>query len=314
MTPVHAYSRGMRLRDMCASLSFLALTALAPGASASDGGAALRLGVFASDDADDTFVLKTTAGGLLGYHSPDRYHGIVVEDVQIRPAGGAQWRDQRAYYAFATGETWKSKGLLGTDGDTLVGSVSTVREGRIRQEYFVERDLLETEQGIAGLYYTFAGAAYDIPLGRSDRHQVTALVGAQDFTGSNFRSHVRARYVAVVRPDLGLSVQLRARAFHNSTPFEFDYYSPEWFAEALPVVQIRRFRQRWMYAAAVGWGRQRDSESAWRDARLIEASITSPRAVGRGYLRASAVYSNTPIGAGASYGYRQLAVEWIVPF
>jgi hypothetical protein len=115
-------------------------------------------------------------------------------------------------------------------------------------------------------------------------------------------------------PNWGLSAQLRVRAFHNSNPSEFDYYSPRWFAEALPVIQLRRFRSRWMYSASLGWGWQRDSGSATRSSRLLEAGITSPRKGADWYLRATASYSNTPTGTGQSYGYRQLIVEWIKPF
>lgn len=295
-------------------LTVLALvTAWAVPTVASAAEPALRLGVFASDDADDTSVVRTSVGALFSYSSPDRYQGLVLEDVRIRPTGGERWDDQRTYYAFAAGDTWKWTGQVGTDGDTLLGSVSTVRQGAVRQEYFAERDILETARGVDGLYYTFVGAAYDIPLAADERYQITAMAGAQAFSGDNLRSHLRGRYIAVLKQEWGLSAQLRTRAFHNSAPFEYDYYSPRWFVEAMPTVQVRRFHGGWMYAAALGWGRQRDSESGWRDARLVEASVTSPRVEGRSYLRVNASYSNTPIGVGTSYGYRQLMLEWIRP-
>jgi hypothetical protein len=305
-------ARPTRLRALACAL----LLAHAGAASAQEslgGQTAFRTGVFASDDADDTTVLKASAGVVFDWVDVDHYRGVVVEDVRIRPLGGAQYDEQRMYLTAAGGNGLKWKAHVGTDGDTLLGNASLVFQGHVGQEYFVERDLLETRQGIEGLHHTFVGGAWDVPLGRSDRHQVTALLGAQDFTGANLRTHARLRYVAVVRRDWGLSLQLRTRAFRNSKPFEADYYSPEWFVEAMPTVQLRRFHRRWMFSAALGVGRQRDSESDWRDARLVEASVTSPRIAVDGHLRGGVLYSNTPIGDGASYGYRQLSLEWVVP-
>lgn len=301
-------ARLKRLRlVVLATLASVSAPLLAQGAA--------HLDLFASDDADDTSVTK--AGLTLDYRFEDieHYRGIKLEQVRIRPLGQPAWDDQRIYYRFADrSDQWTWNGQVGTDGDTVLGSASLVRDVARRQEYFVERDILETPLGVDGLYYTFVGAAFDVPLDDKGRRQVTALAGVQDFTGDNVRTHLRGRYVATLVPDWGLSAQLRVRAFHNSDPFEADYYSPRWFAEALPVVQLRRFRSRWMYSAALGWGWQRDSGSDTRSARLLEAGVTSPRNRADWYLRATASYSNTPTGTGQSYGYRQLVVEWIRPF
>lgn len=286
---------------------------IAPPAALADGAA--HLSVFASDDADDTSMLET--GLTLDYRFEDveRYRGIKLERLDIRPLGGERWRDHRAYYRFADyNDHWLWNGQVGTDGDTVVGNANFVRGGRVRQEYFVERDVLETPRGVEGLHHTFLGASFDLPLGEGERQQLTTLVGVQDFTGSNVRAHLRASYLATVVPEWGLSAQLRTRAFHNSVPGEYDYYSPRWFAEAVPVLQVRRFHKRWMYSAALGWGWQRSSGADVREARLVEAAITSPRTGRDWYFRATASYSNTPTGAGQSYGYRQLMLELVRPF
>ncbi|MCY7354996.1 MAG: hypothetical protein LH470_07980 [Lysobacter sp.] len=68
-----------------------------------------------------------------------------------------------------------------------------------------------------------------------------------------------------------------------------------------------------MYQAAAGWGRQRDSDSAWRNARLLEASVTSPK-TRNWFLRASVGYSNTPINTGYTYDYTQLMLEAFMTF
>lgn len=293
----------------------LVLAALALGSSPAAAQRAVHLDLFGSDDADDTSVAKV--GVTLDYRFDDleHYRGVKLETVRIRPVGQFAWQDQRVYYRFADrGDKWLWNGQVGTDGDTVLGSASVVRDATRRQEYFVERDILETPLGVQGLYYTFLGAAYDLPLDPSGNRQLTGLVGVQDFSGDNVRTHLRGRFIAAVAPGSGVSVQLRARAFHNSVPSEYDYYSPRWFAEVLPVVQLRRFRARWMFNAALGWGWQRDSESGTRSARMVEAGVTSPRIGRNSYLRATASYSNTPTSVGQSYGYRQVNLEWIQTF
>jgi hypothetical protein len=287
------------------------LASIAPPLLAQD---AAHIDVFNSSDADNTAVTKV--GLTLDYQFKDieHYRGIKLENVSIRPLGQAAWQDQRIYYRLAdrTGQ-WSWNGQVGTDGKTVLGSASLVRDITHRQEYFIERDILETPRGIRGLYSTFMGAAFDRPLDDAGRQQVTILAGVQGFTGGNVRAHLRGRYIATLVPEWGLSAQLRLRAFHNSVPFEFDYYSPRWFAEALPVLQLRRFRSRWMYSGALGWGWQRDSGGGMRSARLVEAGITSPRNGADWFLRATASYSNTPAATGHGYGYRQLTFEWIQP-
>lgn len=275
---------------------------------------ALRTTAFVSDDADGTVVVKVSAGMLFRYRSPSSYRGVVAEAVRIRPLGGDSWDDRRIYVAFADDGHFDVKGLVGTDGRTVVGSASAVREEGVRQEYFIERDRLETPGGVRGegLYHTFAGAAYDIPLDGAGTRQLTLLGGVQDFTGRNLRAHLRARYIAVVAPDSGISLQLRTRAFRNTHPFEADYYSPAWFVEVMPAVQVRRFRKGWMWAAAAGWGRQKGGDE-WQQARLVEFSVASPLTAAGGRLQLNALYTNTPVGAGGSYGYRQLSVEWVRP-
>ena len=236
----------------------------------------------ASDDGDDTSVLRV---GLTAYHhyeDPTHYRGLTVEHARIRPLGTDGWSENRVYYRFAdSAGAWNWNAQLGSNGDTLIGNASLVREAVRRQEYFVEREVVETREGENGLYATFLGAAVDLPLDEAGRHQLTLLAGVQDFTGHNLRGHVRAVYSAQLVPEWGLGAQLRTRAFHNSHPGEADYYSPRWFAEAIPMLRLRRFHHRWMFSAAAGVGTQRDSNSDSRAARLAQVVIESPRAAGQ---------------------------------
>ncbi len=188
----------------------------------------------------------------------------------------------------------------------MVGGLSLNDEARFRKEFFVERDIVETRQGLdLGLYSTFAGAAVDLPV--NDRNVFTALAGVQAFTGDNVRLHLRANYIHVVKPKLGLSAQLRGRYFRSSDPGEYDYYSPRWYAEALPLVQMRRFVGGWELLGAAGLGVQRDSASDWRASRYAHARFRSPRA-GSWSVNGAFTYTNTPSITGtprSGYSYVQ---------
>src|SRR3546814_719322 len=147
--------------------------------------------VFVSDDADDTSVEKLAVSAYSRYDDAEHFRGLTVERARIRPLGDRGWTDHRAYLRFAdTRGELKWNGKLGTDGQTLLGSASLVRDRAWRQEYFVERDVLETRSGGDGRHATFAGAAFDIPLDARGQ-QVTLLAGVQEFSGDNVRTHLR---------------------------------------------------------------------------------------------------------------------------
>ena len=188
-----------------------------------------------------------------------------------------------------------------------LGSAAIHNDAPLRQEYFVEREIVETPQGLQRrIYYTFGGAAFDLPV--DDRNSFTIFGGLQAFTGANVRTHLRATYVYMVEPKWGLSVQLRARAFRSSRPHEYDYYSPRWYAEVLPVVQVRRFVGGWQLLGAAGLGAQRDADSGWRSSRFLDARVTSP-AFQKGWaVSAAATYSNTPVSSGLVYRYTQFTL------
>ena len=162
------------------------------------------------------------------------------------------------------------------------------------------------------LYATFAGASYDIPL--DDRNIVTALVGVQKFSGDNWRVHMRGRYIYVVQPDWGLSAQLRLRSFWNAAPREYDYFSPRWYAEAIPTLQMRRFYNRWQYLVAAGWGIRRNTGGGWKSAQLANVRVISPAFGSNWYVKADFTYSNAPVSAGYSYNYEQATLSLLRKF
>jgi hypothetical protein len=111
----------------------------------------------------------------------------------------------------------------------------------------------------------------------------------------------------VVRPKLGLSVQLRTRYFHSTVPHEFDYYSPRDFVQLVPVVQMRRFdRSGWMYLVALGYGAQKASQSAWQAARLADVRIESPAGARGFHAFLQLQYSNNSLNQGGG-GYHYVA-------
>lgn len=268
-------------------------------------GHAVGTDLFVSTDADDTDVVKGGINLDWRFKGPELYQGIRLERARFKPLGGPSKDFDRVYLRYGDRAShWAWTSQVGTDGHTALGSVTVHDDARFRKEFFLEREILETPQGIRkGIYYTFGGAALDLPV--NDRNNVTVVAGLQAFTGKNERLHLRGIYTHVVKPDWGLSVQLRGRYFHSSHPGEYDYFSPRWYSEVLPVVQLRRYSGGWRYSLAAGIGAQRDSGSDWRSSRYVNAQVTSPAVGGRWFVKAGLVYSNTPVGSGYVYDYTQ---------
>lgn len=306
--------RNMKFRLLAAPVALVALTGLAPPPAGEEAESSLHPAsgseIFYSSDSDGTEVAR--AGIDLGLRDAGdtRSIGIRLERARYDP-GGRGWESRDRI--FLTGAEklgkWQLRARAGSDGDSVIGALSLNDDSRFRKEFFVERDIVETRQGLdLGLYATFAGAAVDLPA--DDRNVFTALAGVQAFTGGNVRLHLRASYIHVVKPKLGLSVQLRARGFRSSDPGEHDYYSPRRYAEALPLVQMRRFVGGWELLGAAGLGVQRDSGSGWRASRHAHARFRSPRSSGWS-LNGAITYTNTPSTTGtprSGYSYVQLAL------
>lgn len=258
-----------------------------------------------SSDADGTDIARTAVDFDFSHVDEDHYRGLSLEQARFRPAGRDRAEEHRVYFRFAdSGERWKWNGRIGSDGHTLLGSASVHDESPRRQEYFIEREIVETPLGLRDRHYaTYAGGAFDLPLGEG--RVLSTVLGAQDFGGDNLRLHYRGNLVQVLDEGRGLSAQLRLRYFHDSHPGESDYYSPRWHAQALPTLQLRRHAKGWRYVLAAGYGLQSSAGESWKPARLVQASVTSP-VLGQGWVMSTAfTYTNTPVGNGATYDYRQ---------
>lgn len=260
--------------------------------------------VFYSTDADDTEVLRTGITFDLKHSGPESYLGLRLEKARFNPVGSGWRAMERAYVRFARpfGE-WKAAATVGTDGHTVIGSATVHDEAKFRKEFFIERDIVETRRGVdEGIYYTFAGAAIDLPL--NERNVATLVGGIQEFTGDNVRKHLRGNFVHMLAPEQGISVQLRGRYFHDSHPREYDYYSPRWYAQVLPVLQVRRFIKGWRLLAAGGVGVQRDADTDWRRSAYFNAGVQSPE-TSRWSVNGDILFSETPTVGGSSYNYLQ---------
>lgn len=259
---------------------------------------------FQSSDSEGTEVARAALQLGVGNAEETRSIGLRVEQAAYN-LGGRGWESRERIFIHGAEKigNWQLRGRVGSDGDSIIGSASLNDNSKFRKEFFVERDIVETPRGLdQGLYSTFAGTAVDLPAG--DRDVFTALAGIQAFTGQNVRLHLRGSYIYVADPKLGLSTQLRGRYFRNTHPREFDYYSPRWYSEVLPVVQMRRFVGGWELLGAAGLGLQRDSGSDWRASRYLHARFRSPRSASWS-LNGAVTYTNTPSITGTpNSGYR----------
>jgi hypothetical protein len=275
-------------------------TAIHPGAGAE---------FWMSTDSDHTDVLKLLGRALWKFDGGDDYRGVAVEHAWFRPQGQEAREENRVYLDLADdlGSKWRWRARVGTNGHTVLGS-ATMRTSDWRHEFFVEREIVETPIGLdQGIYYTFAGASLDFPMAK--RSTLTATAAAQEFTGKNVRLHLRGNYVHVIKPALGLSLQLRARYFHSTRPGEFDYYSPRDFVQLMPVAQMRRFDSAgWMYLVALGYGAQKATGAGWQSARLADLRIESPARGRKLHAFAQLQYSNSSLNQGGG-GYHYVAAR-----
>lgn len=260
--------------------------------------------LFVSTDSDDTSVVRMLGRGFVEGDGPDRSFGIALEQAWFTPEGGRTRKDQRVYAELAdkAGDKWLWRARVGTDGRTAIGALSA-RTADWSREFFIEREIVETPRGVdEGVYYTLAGASFDLV--STQRSTVNAMAGVQAFTGRNERLHLRGSFIQVVKPELGVSAQLRARYFHSTEPGEFDYFSPRDFVQVLPVIQMRRFTSSgWMILAAAGYGAQKSTGSDWQSARLADLQLESPRHAGSFRAFAQVQYSNSSLTASGDYHY-----------
>ena len=288
-------------------------------ATAAHADPALDVQTFYSSDKAGFDTFKMLAGFDFSYRDPEHYLGIAAQHARY-DGPGFNANFNRAYVNYADshdngdGSSWKWNALLGGDDHTWLGNAEIYRERAdgSRDDFFLERDIVETREGTQrGIYYTLLGVAEDFTL--TSRWSATGVLAVQDFTGDNTRAIFKGRVVYVLSEDWGLSAQLRTRWFRDSQPHEYDYFSPRWYGEWIPTLQLRRFYGGNQFHVALGYGRQRSSDSNWTATKLAEIGWTSPKR-GAWYAKVNAGYTNTPINTGYAYSYRYLNAQLILPF
>ena len=303
----------MELNFALRGAAVLAMLPLAVQAAAQELDSDIAAGgeVFFSSDSDDTEIVRTALDFDLDNRGEDTRYGIRLEKAWYDPSNtGTRERERVFLRAQDAGGEWDWSALIGTDGDTIIGAASIHDNSAWRKEAFIERDIVATPRGLdEGIYSTFLGAAIDLP---ADENNIfTVLAGVQKFTGNNVRLHARGNFVHVLDRELGLSAQLRTRYFRSTEPGEFDYYSPRWYAQAMPVIQMRRFVGGWELVGALGVGAQRDATSDWRRSDFANVRVRSPRNDENWQVYADLIYTNTPSDstvASVDYNYFQTRI------
>jgi hypothetical protein len=295
----------------------LILLWLAAGIARAD--PAVDVETFYSSDKAGFDTYKQLFGIDFSYRDPEHYLGLAAQYARYSgPDFHAE--DNRAYLRYADthdngdGTNWKWNGTLGFDEHTWLGSAEVYKEAAdgSRDDVFVERDLVETKLGTADqIYYTLLGYAKDFSF--TPRFSATGVVAYQDFSGDNARTLLRGRISYVLSEDYGISAQLRTRWFYDSTPNEYDYFSPRWYGEWIPTLAMRRFYGGNQFYAALGYGQQRTSDSGSRSARLAEVGWTSPKR-GAWYAKINAGYTDTPLTNAYVYAYRYINAQVVLPF
>ncbi|WDS37080.1 hypothetical protein [Pseudoxanthomonas sp.] len=294
-------------------ITIAVLAALGAPAFAADDSAhqAVRADLVLGSDSDGNQTLKSNLGWDWRYVAPDQWSGVQVQDARFSGDGWHK-QEQRVYLSGAgLAGAWRWEGDVGSNGHRLLGNASIHSEDAYRKEFFVERDVLETQRGVRnGWVQTYAGGALDLPL--SERWSATTLAALQDFgVGDNLRSHLRANLVYALLPQQGISMQLRTRYYHDSHTGEGDYYAPGTYRQAMGVLAWRRYIGGTQWYARAGLGRQQSGDDAWRQARLLEFGVETPRWK-QAWLRLDAGYTDTPAINGSSdsgYNYRYMQLQ-----
>ncbi len=295
--------------------SMMVAAALLPTPVLADVGPALRPELFVSSDTDGNHSQRSALGWDVRRTDIEHWWGLKVERARYSGTGWREVQETLAVRAAGGDGGWRWQGEVGSNGQDLLGSASMHSTEEARKEFFIERAVLETRQGLAlERVHTYAGAAMDFPM--SARWSASALAGAQDFGAGNLRRHLRGNLVFALLPEQGLSLQLRLRQFNDSDPGELDYFAPGRYRQALAVVSMRRFVGGYQWRATAGLGRQDFTGVDSQPARLLELDFQTPKDRGR-FLRATLGYSDAPAdgaSVGGDYRYRYARVEGVWQF
>jgi len=179
-------------------------------------------------------------------------------------------------------------------------------------ELFVNRDWVETAAALdKGVNFTFGGIALDQVLNR--HFTLVGVAGLQNFSDDNFRNHGRVKLIYQPDPDLGLTLQLRYRAYTSSSSnVGGAYFNPNQYEETMLALGWRQRVNGWMANMTAGAGQQKVASDPDTPTLLLELGLQSP-VKNRSYsFRLRAIVNQSASFNGPDYRYNLLHGEWIL--
>jgi hypothetical protein len=179
-------------------------------------------------------------------------------------------------------------------------------------EMFVNRDWVETAAALdKGVNFTFGGIALDHVVNR--HFTIVGVAGLQNFSDDNFRNHGRMKVIYQPDPDLGLTLQLRYRAYTSSSSnVGAAYFNPDKYDETMLAVGWRQRISGWMTSLTAGSGQQKIASDPDTPTLLLELGLQSPVKNKNYTFRLRAVMSQGAAFNGPDYRYNYLHGEWIL--
>ncbi len=275
-----------------------------------------------SSDSDGLRIERAVATGYLERIGDARATGVFVEGGRYTQGdwrrafegAGLHYADQ----ARGTGLGWLvDAGVSRQGGRTLAtgeGEWSRELQPGTRLAVVGGRGWVETASALdAGVHHGLAGASVDQDLGLG--FTAVGLLAKQWFSDGNTRTLERVRLIHSTWPDLGITLQLRARHYASSADdVEGRYFNPSRYTEVLAVAAMRRrFEGGWSVFAEAGTGRQYVGDDPQRPARLASASLV--RVLDGGIaLKARAAYRRGASFGGPDYSSREFRLEAVSGF
>jgi hypothetical protein len=198
---------------------------------------------------------------------------------------------------------------------TMDSNYRTELTKRATLEMFVSRDWVETPDALdSGVNYTFAGASLDYILTR--KLTLVGMLGIQRFSDHNSRNHDRFKVIYQPNLDLGLTLQLRYRAYTRSgSNLGSTYFDPNSYSENMLAVGWRKKVNRWMASITAGAGQQKIESGPYSPTHLLELDLQSPPNNKNYSFNILAVISQSASAySGPGYRYNYLQGEWTMAF
>lgn len=179
-------------------------------------------------------------------------------------------------------------------------------------EIFINRDWVETPAALdKGVNFTFGGLAIDHVL--NSQFTIVGVAGLQNFSDYNFRNHGRVKLIYQPDPDVGLTLQLRYRAYTSSSNnVGYAYFNPSQYDETMLAIGWRKRVSGWMTTFTAGMGQQKVASDPNSPTHLLELGLQSPVWNQSHSLRLRATISQSASFNGPDYRYNYLHGEWIL--